>query len=350
MIMRWITGALFALLLVPAAEAAPPSRADYAEQCAAEMGRIPTFNCLNGELLDITVNGVPQSAPVPSGTCDKPVGLGLAGNQCVPFSRLLTLDTGKPNVTTIAICRKYLASNGPQDSRFDDIAMIQHDKQSGRTCFFQSHLEANLDGKDVPSPSDRSDRASHYWQENEDGGVGPGSVPCTSCHGADPFIWSPFVAQKADLGRWNPNGKYDSNFAGVFGRPTQIFEPANSACVVCHRFGRGPANTFSCELFVRRYTGNQPHAVNSSAFQMPLGFSGSANAWHSNFDAAVAQIGRCCENPQLAECRSRPATGDPVPPFTPPPNIAAILQYLEQEKCGSEGGCNLSGVTNYVLQ
>jgi hypothetical protein len=348
MTMRWITGTLFALLLVAAAEAAPPGRADYAEQCAAEMGRIANFDCMKGELLDITVNGVLQSEPVPSGTCDKPVGLGLHGNQCVPYSRLQRLDTGNPNVTAIVICRKYFGSNGEKDPRFDDIALIQHDRQTGRTCFFQSHLAAGLDGSDVPSPSDRSEKASLYWQENSDGG--PGAIPCTSCHGADPFIWSPFVAQKADLGSWNPNGKYDSNFTGLFGRPTQIFQPANNACVLCHRFGRGPANDFSCGLFVRRYTGDEDFVLNKNAFRMPPGFSGSANTWHSHFDAAVAQIGRCCQNPQLAECRSSPATGDPVPPFVRPPNIAAILQYLEQEKCGSESGCNLSGVINYLLQ
>src|SRR5512133_1400691 len=133
--------------------AAPPDRAAYAAQCAAEMGKIPGFNCLNGQLLDITVNGVSQSQLVDN--CDKPVELGLGGgSQCVPFSRLLAIDTGKPNVTTIAICRKYFASTGPNDSRFADIAMIQHNKASGRTCFFQSKLEANLDGRTVPSPSD----------------------------------------------------------------------------------------------------------------------------------------------------------------------------------------------------
>ena len=142
--------------------AAPPSRADYADQCAAEMGVIPQFNCLDGDLLDITVNGVSQTHPPSDGKCDKPVQLGLAGNQCVPFSRLLRIDTGTPGVTTIAICRKYFDSTGPQDQRFDDIAMIQHNKTSGRTCFFQSKLGASLDGRTVPSPSDRTGSGTKY--------------------------------------------------------------------------------------------------------------------------------------------------------------------------------------------
>ena len=296
------------VLVTPPAGAAPPNRADYADQCAAEMGTIPGFNCLDGELLDITVNGVSQSQPTASGNCDKPVQLGLAGNQCVPFSRLLRIDTGKPSVTTIAICGKYFASSGPQDQRFDDIAMIQHNKATGRTCFFQSKLESNLDGRSVPSPSDRTAAGSNYWLENTNGG--PNGIPCSSCHAADPFIWSTFVAQKADLSKWDPLGKYDSNFAGLFGAYGKVFSPAGNACTSCHRFGKGPANDLACNSFPTRYTGHLPDATNPAEFVMPPGFGTNASAWHASFDTAFAQIQRCCANPDLAECRSRVANDE----------------------------------------
>src|SRR5262245_45799421 len=95
-----LVSVILSTLTLGMASAAPPDRPTYAAQCAAEMGKIPAFNCLNGQLLDITVNGVSQSQLVAN--CDKPVQLGLGGgSQCVPFSRLLALDTGKPNVTTI---------------------------------------------------------------------------------------------------------------------------------------------------------------------------------------------------------------------------------------------------------
>ena len=128
------------------------NRAQYAAQCAAEMGTIPAFNCLDGVVLPITVNGVEQSQPVTA--CDNPVQLGLGGNgQCVPFSRLLRLPTNNPATEAVAICRKYNASNGPGDPIFADIAVIQHNKATGRTCFFQSPIQAGLDGRTVPSPS-----------------------------------------------------------------------------------------------------------------------------------------------------------------------------------------------------
>jgi hypothetical protein len=289
-------------LLVPAAAlAAPPDRVTYATQCAAEMGKIPAFNCLNGQLLDITVNGVSQSQLV--NNCDKPVQLGLGGgSQCVPFSRLLALDTGKPNVTTIAICRKYFASSGSNDPRFDDIAMIQHNKATGRTCFFQSKLEANLDGRSVPSPSDNTAQANQYWLDSQS----VSNIQCTSCHAADPFIWSSFVAQKADLAKWDPTGKYDSNFAGMFGGFSKVFQPSGNGCAVCHRFGRGPGGgDFSCNGLPTRYSGHLPNATHPSEFLMPPSFGGTSASWHSSFDAALAQIERCCANPDLAECHSR---------------------------------------------
>src|SRR6266540_61055 len=131
-----LIGGLSAVVLVRTAGADPLNRADYAAKCAAEMGKIPAFNCLDGELLPITVNGVAQSSPVL--VCDQPVQLGLSTEgQCVPFARLVRLTPGDPDLETIAICRKYFSSTGPTDSRFDDIAMIQHKKSTGRTCFFQ---------------------------------------------------------------------------------------------------------------------------------------------------------------------------------------------------------------------
>lgn len=299
--------ALLAVVHGAPTRAAPPDRATYAAQCAADMGKIPGFNCMDGALLDITVNGVSQTGLVPN--CDKPVQLGLGGgSQCVPFSRLLMLNTGNPNTTTVAICRKYFASTGPDDTRFDDIAMIQHNKASGRTCFFQSKLEASLNGTTVPSPQDTTPQAAAYWLDNTTGG--PNGITCTNCHAADPFIWSSFVLQKADLSKWDPLGKYDSNFAGLFGQYSKIFQPNNNGCTTCHRFGRGPTADTACNSFPTRYAGALPNATHPSDFMMPPGFGGSAASWHTTYDNNFAQVLRCCSNPDLAECRTRLANDD----------------------------------------
>jgi hypothetical protein len=310
---KWLmTIAALCLIAPGTGRADPPARPAYAAQCAAEMGKIQGFNCMNGELLDITVNGVSQTSAVP--TCDKPVQLGLSTDgQCVPFARLLRIDTGHPDVTTQAICRKYHihGNDGAQNYIFDDIAMIQHNKTSGRTCFFQSHLEADLDGRTVPSPSDDTAQANQYWLDT--GSVA--NIHCTQCHAADPFIWSSYVAQKADLSKWDPVGKYDSNFANLFGGFSKVFRPSGNGCTGCHRFGLGPGGDFACNALPTRYSGNLPNTTHPGDFLMPPG--ADAATWHSNYDAAFSQIKKCCANPDLAECKSRVAN-DELPPDSGP--------------------------------
>ncbi|HEY8024679.1 MAG TPA: hypothetical protein VIF60_08950 [Burkholderiaceae bacterium] len=301
------------------AAADPPDRPTYAAQCAAEMGKIEKFNCMDGDLLDITVNGVSQTKIVPK--CDKPVQLGLSpeDGQCVPFSRLQLINTGNPNVTTEAICRKYHlhGTDGAKNTIFDDIAVIQHNKTSGRTCFFQSQIEVDLDGTSVPSPSDNTSVANSYWLDTP----AVSNIHCSSCHAADPFIWSTFIAQKADLSKWNPEGKYDSNFANLFGAPSKVFKPTGNTCIGCHRFGRGPAHDFACNELPQRYTGNLPNATHPHDFLMPLPITANstaaASAWHASHDASVAQIEKCCADPDLAECNSKLAN-DELPPDNGP--------------------------------
>lgn len=296
------------LLTAGISHADAPIRPLYALLCSAEMGKIPSFNCLKGELLDITVNGVSQSTAVP--TCDKPVQLGLGSDgQCVPFSRLLSINTGKPNVTTLAICRKYHvhSNKGALDPIFDDIALIQHDRVSGRTCFFQSHLEVNLDGTKVPSPSDTTALASKFWMDTGTLGASNtvANIQCTKCHAADPFIWSSYVAQKADLSKWNPLKKYNSNFANLFVGFSKVFHPTNNPCASCHRFGRGPGGYIACSTFVARYSGHLPNATKPNEFLMPPDFGSNAAAWHAAFDVAFAQIQACCINPDVTMCNGR---------------------------------------------
>jgi len=48
---------------------------------------------------------------------------------------------------------------------------------------------------------------------------------------------------------------------------------------------------------------------------MPPGFSGTAPAWHAAFDTAMAQLNRCCDNPDLAECNTKPAVGEDAGSF-----------------------------------
>ena len=123
------------------------------------------------------------------------------------------------------------------------------------------------------------------------------------------------MTQKADTGRWNGLGRYDSNFADLFGEYARIYQPAqpsDASCTECHRFGRGPKTDAACAVYTRRYTGQPEFSTNPHEVLMPRpGILHSG--WHSGYDTALAQIQRCCANPDLAECQSRLADGAPPP-------------------------------------
>ncbi|HJU40222.1 MAG TPA: hypothetical protein VJ724_11665 [Tahibacter sp.] len=307
--------ALAPLLVAASASAEPSSRLEYAQQCAAQMGTIPEFNCMSGQILPIKKNGVAQTQPVDD--CDDPVQLGLGGSgQCVPFSRFLTLSTGNANVTTAVVCRKYDASSGPNDAKFRDIAVIQHDRTTGATCFFQSKLSGPLhDGTSVPSPQSNSGAASNVWLEPESNG--PGGIRCTRCHDADPFIWSPYVVQVADLSKWDPLGPWNSNFLDAFGMHVKTFKPNGNACTSCHRIGSevcddaGGGNVSVPEVAAKRW--------------MPPGFSGTAAQWNASFGDAIDQLESCCANPNQAVCNTQDATGANVPP-SPDADVTQLLE------------------------
>src|SRR5690606_27244761 len=129
----------------------------YGKECAARLGELKPFNCLDGEIIPITVGGhVPEEgypAFGPGGdrdqTCDKPALLGLGSDgRCPPYARLGRLKSFAPNgdertdVETVFICRRYKGRFGPQTYRgetvdasvfpaFEDVAIIQRNKTTG---------------------------------------------------------------------------------------------------------------------------------------------------------------------------------------------------------------------------
>ena len=291
-------------LTVSTAHALPASRLAYAQACEAEMGRTPGFNCMNGAVIPITKNGVAVTSRTNGDDCDNPVQLGLANdNQCVPFSRFLRLDTGNPNVETAVICRKYDEDdNGAADTHFTDIAVVQHNKVTGNTCFYQSRIGAHLDGTSAPSPQENSTNASNFWLEpaisQRTGRMGPGTVQCTMCHDADPFIWSKYIIQVANTGNWNALGSWNSNFQDMFGLTVKTFRPSNNTCVTCHRIGSETSNSNDGgggHVSVREV---------SDKHWMPPGFAGSDSDWLQLSGTAVQELYKCFDDPAQANCRT----------------------------------------------
>ncbi len=81
--------------------------AAYGAACAAAIGDIPAFDCRDGEIIPITVNGKEERDQVPS-QCDHPAQSGeddeWPAGRCVPFSRTILLREGTVQAT--AICRR----------------------------------------------------------------------------------------------------------------------------------------------------------------------------------------------------------------------------------------------------
>src|SRR5947209_20263253 len=90
MIRKAISFGLITMVLFAAsvAHAGPKSRLAYGQQCAAEMGTVPSFNCMQGVIIPITKNGKPLSQPASGEDCDNPIQQGrTVASKCVPVPR-----------------------------------------------------------------------------------------------------------------------------------------------------------------------------------------------------------------------------------------------------------------------
>lgn len=249
------------------------TRQVYAAQCEKLMGPIGTINCLAGDEIPVFSGGKPiteMKLPKKNASgatvqdCDNPALLPLknaSGSQCVPGSRLQVLKTDA-NVIAVVLCRKYRTIEGVTPvppERFHDVAVIQHRTDTGETCFHQTKTQwdpgTGIDGKSIPPPSSGDPAADKLWLQPNAGnfnttslqlGVGlglglattGGHYNCVSCHDANPFIWTPYIARGAKgFANWNPQGPYNPFIGGMFGYGATSIAPEGNACTQCHRIG-----------------------------------------------------------------------------------------------------------------
>ena len=99
----------------------------HGEDCAKSLGYVKPFNCLDGEIIPIFVdgsvptNGYPIFAEGNSGRlkCDNPAMLQMGEDgRCTPHSRLGRIPSYKkdgsvhPDVDNVFICRRYTGRDG----------------------------------------------------------------------------------------------------------------------------------------------------------------------------------------------------------------------------------------------
>src|SRR5262249_29925350 len=96
----------------------------YAQKCDEAIGvanTVPDFNCDSGTEVPTT--------HFANGLCDRP---NVLNRTCDPGSRFQVL-TNNADAYVVAHCRKEGLSQG----EYNDIAVIQHNRKNGATCFYQ---------------------------------------------------------------------------------------------------------------------------------------------------------------------------------------------------------------------
>ena len=320
--MRWLSPLAAAAILVScltAVQATGASSTDdfanYAAQCERLVGKIEPFDCGDGAIVPITVDGIePKPGEYTKNmTCDRPALLDYgkkSDGQCIPYSRLL--DLSRPGVQISAMCRQKRIRT--EDSRqYDEIDIIAHNPATGATCWFAAHGDGTnpVDGNHVPSPTgyDGSafwDPLSHVLAED-----------CGGCHDNDPAMYSPWVGQKWELMPTNPFGPYYHVGAefGFDAWPTKHMAPRDNTCVGCHRIGLQETCGSLAKIAAGRTTpkGADTYAQTfPGSHSMPPGHELNEKAWDAIHQASVDKLVACCMQPDETGCNIKQIPSFPM--------------------------------------
>lgn len=262
---------------------------EYGKDCARLIAEVPPFNCLNGEVVKVTVDGVEPQEYKPNMTCDRPAYLPYpkeAHGACTPYSRVQTLRDD--NIQMLSLCRRmYIRPK--DDPHFDSIEIIMHNVKTGSTCFmisknFGGNPEGD-DGRRVPPPTEEVPpkgmlAAQDLWatpKEVADHG-------CIYCHDSDPWMYTPWISQTSQLPA-DPFGYHSVDVGGPFKawpKPMSINTRGNT-CTGCHRIGS--LNTCGAQKIPT--FGDQPAKMLQSLPWMPPDSDKGAEEWSSIYKKSV---------------------------------------------------------------
>lgn len=304
----------------------------YAKKCDLATGvTVPDFFCNNGTT-------VPYTHPNGS-ACDRPDQL---NQDCDPGSRFqVLLNTADAYV--VAHCRKR--GHSTNDGVYGDIAVIQHNKVNGATCFYQA-LEGlvghSLDG--IVKPPSKGVGSPAFWMTPT--AIKGSGFPCASCHDNGPIIRSPYLSQitgpnklpGADDSSFNNDQPYyfvGSDFAAWKAYKVEI---AGNTCNGCHRMGvsnlgsGGTGRDFGIRATADSNANKNPHSVNSPLWML----RGQTGFNQAHADAAQA-IKKCADQfnfgalPGTPNCKITQFTGMPGGP-TLPGSYTAVWQHDSQDE------------------
>ncbi len=285
---------------------------DYGDMCRQAIADVPSFSCLDGAIIPITVNGKVPAEYRPNMDCDWPplLPLGEEGRpgeqgQCIPFTRVLNFSQGERQI--VAACRQKIIRSAESVS-FDEIDIIAHNALDGSTCWFQAKgtNDQPLDGSKVPSPTAAVappgyPGRSGFWRS-------PAAVAgdnCGLCHDNDPFMYSPYIGQLWNRLPTNPLGYYRHLGQDFAHWPTESLSTANNACVGCHRIGVAFTSGLGTKQAVGMVQIDNADARAQRYPQshwMPPGNFHSARQWQTIYRQSVEELIACNKNLQLPNC------------------------------------------------
>lgn len=272
--------------------------ATYAKQCHDAIGvTVPDFDV--DSPLGTTVptdHLTPANATYPSGTCDRP---NVLNGVCDHGSRFRVL-VNTEQAYVVAHARKM----GLPQGQYGDVAVIQHNKMSGATCFYQGALaDFNLshNGK-VKAPS-KGVGNPVFWMTPAQ--IAGSKFPCASCHDNGPIIRSPYLAQITGPNQLPGSGDDTFNsdggpysFVGADFASWKAYkvEVPDNQCNSCHRMGVNnlsntgivPNNGTALDLGIKATDVSQnsknPHSTDSPIWML----RGQITFQQSTADAARA--------------------------------------------------------------
>ncbi len=292
--------------------------AAYAKECDAAIGVTVSDFDVDSRLGTTvpTTNLTPPNATYPNGICDRP---NVLSGVCDPGSRFRVL-VNTDSAYVVAHARK----KGLGQGEYGDIAVIQHNKNNGATCFYQGALaEFNLSHSgNVKAPS-KGVGIPAFWMTPKQ--IVNSDVPCVSCHDNGPIIRSPYLTQiagpnelpGAGADTFNSDGQPYS-FIGADFAPWKAYKvEVGNECTSCHRMGvnnlantgivigKGTAFDFGIKATALSQEGKNPHSADSPIWMKRE----QVTFEQATFDAAQA-IQRCADQfrpgvplPNSAPCK-----------------------------------------------
>ena len=160
--------------------------AKYAEYCYSKIkARLPDgpYRCKDADRIPFRVNGVDYQGTTPPATCDTPAWL---ESDCVSpaHAYIQKVETNNSDVDAILLCRHKGEFFTDDNDKFNDIAIIMHNRKSGGTCWFQGLGHFNGDQVVAPHQDTGSQK---FWMQP----IAAKNINCSGCHDSGPWMNSP---------------------------------------------------------------------------------------------------------------------------------------------------------------